>query len=158
MPIVREDVLRTLAFDIFSATGVPVEDARIVADHLVNSHMAGHDSHGTWFLPGYARSMKKGYVPWEDREIVRENPSLTILNGKGGNGIVAVTRAVDLAVEKARSSTFGSSAANLCPRVGSSIRRVCTSPTATSTRATQRRTAFCLWVACSSATRDMGWR
>ena len=73
MPIVREDVLRTLAFDIFSATGVPVEDARIVADHLVNSHMAGHDSHGTWFLPGYARSMKKGYVPWEDREIMREN-------------------------------------------------------------------------------------
>ena len=39
MPIVREDVLRTLAFDIFSATGVPVEDARIVADHLVRDRM-----------------------------------------------------------------------------------------------------------------------
>ena len=64
MPIVREDVLRTLAFDIFSATGIPVEDARVVADHLVNSHMAGPDSHVTWFLPGYARRMKRGAVHW----------------------------------------------------------------------------------------------
>ena len=118
MPIVREDVLRSLAFDIFSATGVPVEDARIVADHLVNSHIAGHDSHGTWFLPGYARSMKKGYVPWEDREIVRENPSLTIIDGKGGNGIVAVTRAVDLAVEKARAATFGFVGLNSISHIG----------------------------------------
>ena len=29
MPIVREEVLRTLAFDIFCATGIPVEDARV---------------------------------------------------------------------------------------------------------------------------------
>lgn len=107
MPIVREEVLRPLATDIFAATGIPAADARIVADHLVNSHLCGHDSHGTWFLPGYARAMKKSYVPWEDREVVRENPCLSIINGKGCNGIVAVTHAVDLAVEKARSATFG---------------------------------------------------
>ncbi len=118
MPVVREEVLRTLAFDVFAATGIPSDDARIVADHLVNSHLAGHDSHGTWFLPNYARAMKKGYVPWEDREIVRQNPSLTILDGKGGNGIVAVTRAVDLAVEKARSSTFGFVGLNSVSHIG----------------------------------------
>ena len=72
MPIVSPDALRRLAFDVFAATGIPAADARIVADHLVNSHLAGHDSHGTWFLPSYARSMKQGYVPWEDRQVVRE--------------------------------------------------------------------------------------
>ena len=118
MPIIRENVLRSLAFDVFASTGIPSEDAQIVADHLVNSHLAGHDSHGTWFLPAYARSMKKGYVPWEDRELVRENPSLTILNGKGANGIVAVTRAVDLAVEKARASTFGFVGLNSFSHIG----------------------------------------
>ncbi len=118
MPIVREDVLRALAFDVFAATGIPEADARIVADHLVDSHLAGHDSHGTWFLPSYARSMKKGYVPWEDRQIVRENPSLVIIDGKGGNGIVAVTRAVDLAVEKARTSTFGFVGLNSVSHIG----------------------------------------
>ncbi|MEE3264243.1 MAG: Ldh family oxidoreductase [Candidatus Latescibacterota bacterium] len=107
MPIVPQDVLRRLAVDIFSATGIPADDAQIVANHLIESHLFGHDSHGTWFLPSYARSMKKGYVPWEDRDLIRENPAIALFDGKGGNGIVAVTRAVDLAVEKARTSTFG---------------------------------------------------
>lgn len=107
MPVVREDVLRNLVNDIFASTGIPSEDAQIVADHLVNSHLTGHDSHGTWFVPAYARAMKQGYVPWEDRQVLRENPALTILDGRGGNGIVAVTKAVDMAVEKARTSTFG---------------------------------------------------
>ena len=107
MPIVPQAVLRQLAVDIFSATGIPDDDARIVADHLVDSHLLGHDSHGTWFLPSYARSMKKGYIPWEDRDLIRENPAIALYDGKGGNGIVAVTRAVGLAIEKARTTTFG---------------------------------------------------
>ena len=105
--IVQQDILRQLSFDIFAATGIPVDDARVVSDHLVNSHLAGHDSHGVWFMPGYARGMMRGYVAWDEREVLRENASLVIIDGKGGNGIVAVTRALDLAVEKARSSTFG---------------------------------------------------
>ena len=47
MPVVQHDVLLQLSFDIFSATGIPADDARIVSEHLVNSHLAGHDSHGT---------------------------------------------------------------------------------------------------------------
>ncbi|MEE2658680.1 MAG: Ldh family oxidoreductase [Candidatus Latescibacterota bacterium] len=107
MPIVHEAPLRSFVFDIFRATGIPEDDARIVADHLVNSHLAGHDSHGTWFVPAYARAMKKDYHRWEDRQVLRENPSLTLIDGQGANGIVACTRAVDMAVEKARASTFG---------------------------------------------------
>ncbi len=107
MPIVREDYLRRIALDIALATGIPTDDARIISDHYVDSNLYGHDSHGVWFLPGAARGMKSKYVKWEDREVVRENPCLTIIDGKGGNGIVAVTRSVDLAVAKARNATFG---------------------------------------------------
>ena len=105
--LVQQDILRQLSFDIFAATGIPEDDARIVSDHLLNSLLAGHDSHGVWFVPGYARAMKKAYVTWDERQVVRENASLVIIDGKGANGIVAVTRALDLAVEKARNSTFG---------------------------------------------------
>ena len=118
MPIVREEVLRPLAFDIFAAAGIPEEDARIVADHLVDSHLAGHDSHGTWFLPGYARQMRDRYVRWEEREVVRDTPCLTVIDGRGANGIVAVTRAVDLAVEKARAATFGFVGLNSVTHIG----------------------------------------
>jgi uncharacterized oxidoreductase len=107
MPIVREDDLRRLAHDIAAATGIPGDDARIISDHYVDSNLLGHDSHGVWFLARGARGLKDRYVKWEEHEVVRENPCLTIIDGKGSNGIVAVTRSVDLAVEKARQATFG---------------------------------------------------
>jgi LDH2 family malate/lactate/ureidoglycolate dehydrogenase len=107
MPLVQHDVLRRLAIDIFKAAGIPEEDARIVGDHLVDSHLAGHDSHGTWFIPSYVQGMRQGYVRWEARQVLRENPALAIIDCKGANGIVAVTRALELAAAKARASTFG---------------------------------------------------
>ena len=107
MPIVQHDMLQPLCFDIFKATGIPEEDADIISTHLVDSHLAGHDSHGTWLLPGYARGMKHGYVRWEEHEVVRENPCLQIIDGKGANGIVAVTKAAEIAVERAKQATFG---------------------------------------------------
>ena len=107
MPIVQQGVLRSLCFQIFQAAGIPEEDARMVSDHLVDSHLAGHDSHGTWLLPGYVRGMVERYVRWEAHEVVRETPCLAIIDGRGANGIVAVNRALEMAVEKARNSTFG---------------------------------------------------
>src|SRR5262245_24388037 len=107
MPIVQQDTLRDFTFRIFEATGIPVEDARIVADHVVNSNLVGHDSHGVWLVPGYARHMRDHSVKWDARGVLRENPSFVLFDGHGANGIVAVTRSVDLAVEKARKATFG---------------------------------------------------
>ncbi|MBM3279320.1 MAG: Ldh family oxidoreductase [Candidatus Handelsmanbacteria bacterium] len=107
MPVIRQEVLRQCAFEIFRATGIPETDARIVGNHLVDSQLAGHDSHGTWFIPSYVQGMKKNYVCWEERQVVRENPSLAIIDCKGANGIVAVSRALELAAAKARVATFG---------------------------------------------------
>ena len=107
MPIVPHAVLNDLVFRVFHATGIPKSDAHIVADHLVNSQLYGHDSHGTWFTPAYARGMLNGYQLWEDHEVLRDSSALRIIDAKGANGIVSVTRALDIAVEKARESTFG---------------------------------------------------
>ena len=107
MPVVQHDVLNDLCYRLFIATGIPATDARIVADHVVESHLNGHDSHGTWLVPNYARAMQKGYIPWEETETVRDTPTLRVVNGNGANGIVACNRAIDIAVEKAKNSTFG---------------------------------------------------
>ena len=107
MPVIQHDALNDLCYRLFTATGIPDADARTVADHVVESHLNGHDSHGTWLVPGYARAMQKSYVRWEDTETVRDTPTLRVVNGKGANGIVACNRAIDIAVEKARQSTFG---------------------------------------------------
>ena len=107
MPVVPFDVLNALSHSIFSATGIPEEDARILADHLTTSNLLGHDSHGVWFMSHYVPSLKKKYTRWEDHTVTKEQPAFVLIDGGGANGIVSVTKALDLAVEKARSSTFG---------------------------------------------------
>ena len=60
MPIVHHEVLRTFVYDMYIAAGGVEEDARIVSDHVVDSNLAGHDSHGVINAPNYARGMKGG--------------------------------------------------------------------------------------------------
>jgi uncharacterized oxidoreductase len=108
VPLLPHDLLRELGYRIFEAAGMPPADARIVSDHLVESNVVGHDSHGVWYFSRYARGvMRHGYVPWERREVLTEKPALVLIDGRGANGIVAVTRAAEIAVEKARAATFG---------------------------------------------------
>ena len=107
MPIVQHEVLRKLSYDVFMATGIPEQDARIVSDHLVTSNLVGHDTHGVWYVSRYAREMMERRVTWEDREVLRESPILEVFDGRGADGIVTLTRAVDIAVEKARQCTIG---------------------------------------------------
>ena len=107
MPIIQHKPLRKLSLDIFHAAGLPKEDARVISEHLVDSNLAGHDSHGVWCLPRYVPAMREKYVRWEERNVLREAPCLTVIDCKGGNGIVATTHALDIAVEKARQTTFG---------------------------------------------------
>ena len=118
MPVIQHQILNDLVFRIFHATGIPEADAHIVADHLVNSQLYGHDSHGTWFAPAYARGMKDKYQRWEDREVLRDTPVLRVIDAKGANGIVSVTHALDIAVEKAKQSTFGFVGLNHTTHIG----------------------------------------
>lgn len=107
MPVVRFEELNSLSLSIFKAAGLPDDDAKILADHLTVSNLVGHDSHGVWFLPRYLPSLRKDYVRWEDHTILKDGPAFVLIDGGGANGIVAVTKALDLAVAKAKTSTFG---------------------------------------------------
>ncbi len=107
MPVVQYEDLRTLSLDLLLAAKVPEDDAAIVAEHLATSHLVGHDSHGVSFLPRYIKMWRASYVGWEQRIMEKETPALAIIDGKGSNGIAAVTRLSELAVEKARYSGFG---------------------------------------------------
>ena len=53
MPVVAHTVLRKFVYDMYRAAGCAEEDARIVSDHVVDSNLAGHDSHGVLHAPNY---------------------------------------------------------------------------------------------------------
>lgn len=104
---VQYEALRSFVFEVLGSIGVPEEDAEIVAEHLATNNLIGHDSHGIGFLKRYVKVWRNKYVHWEERVVDSETPALAIIDGKGTNGIAAVARLTDLAVEKARYSGFG---------------------------------------------------
>ena len=59
MPTVTADALRRIGYEFFTAVGCRPDDAQIVADHLVQSNLYGHDSHGVVHMERYGRAVRK---------------------------------------------------------------------------------------------------
>src|SRR5204863_1962554 len=64
MPFVSIDHqdLRKLAAGVFTAAGRRPEEAQIVADHLVEANLRGHDSHGVGLIPMYMDDRLAGHL------------------------------------------------------------------------------------------------
>ena len=76
------DTLLEFSANLIEAMGSPRENALIVARHLVEAQLAGHDSHGVIRLPQYHSHGREGKVkPGAKGEIVRESPTTALLDG-----------------------------------------------------------------------------
>lgn len=105
MPIIQAEKLRPWAVELVAAMDGSPEEAETVADVLVRSNLAGHDSHGVIRLEQYARLVREGtIVPGAPFEIVRQMPAMALVDGHRGFGPVVAVRATRLAVEMARAS------------------------------------------------------
>ena len=95
--------LRGIAADMLAAAGSADPEAQAVADHLVEANLAGHDSHGVGLLPTYLHHVRQGtLVPNQTEEVVSEAGSLAVWDGRQGYGQVIAARAMDWAIETAR--------------------------------------------------------
>ncbi len=96
-------VLRNVGYALFQAAGCPTDRARLVVDHLVDSNLYGHDSHGVIRIPQYLGAIREGLAgPTRDPVVVRDAPSAAVVDAKGGLGQVGATYAARLAMSKAR--------------------------------------------------------
>ncbi len=119
MPTFSADTLRDVAVRILKAAGVPAGEATIVADLLVDSNLAGHDSHGILRLPQYLGMIRDGAIfPGAPSKIVQETPATAVLDGGWGFGQVVARRAVELSIQKARTSAVGAVAVRCCNHIG----------------------------------------
>lgn len=117
MPVVQHKVLRKFVYDTYIAAGGVEEDARIVSDHVVDSNLAGHDSHGVIKASTYVYGMKGG--PSANKlEIVRETPASIVIDANGALGMVAACKGMELAIEKARTNTIGAVGLHNCGHAG----------------------------------------
>jgi uncharacterized oxidoreductase len=112
---------RLLAFatDVFQAVGAPPDEAAIVADHLVTASLLGYDTHGVVRISQYVQEVEKGMIcPGGQVTIEQETPTTAVVDCGWNFGQVGGFRAVDLAIEKARTQKTSTVVARRCNHAG----------------------------------------
>jgi len=83
--------------------GASSKEAEVVANQLVEANLRGQDGHGVLMLPLYAKSVREGRMKFGvEARVVREAPSSALVDGNWGFGQVVGSRAMDIAIEKAK--------------------------------------------------------
>lgn len=88
---------------IFTKIGLPQDDARVVAEHLVEADLRGVHSHGVIRVPTYANACKAGRInPHPNIRIVEDNGGQVVMDGDNGIGQLTAYRANEVAIERGK--------------------------------------------------------
>ena len=102
---VSADRLRGFVRALFVAAGVTEAHASVTADRLVEADLRGRTGHGVIRVPSYVERIKAGGINLEpDIRIRYETPNSALVDGDNGLGQVVMTRATELAIDKAKVS------------------------------------------------------
>ncbi len=105
-------VLERFMKDVLMQVGVPEADADIVTEVLIESDKRGIDSHGIGRLkPIYIDRIDDGIMnPVTKIDVLRDERTTAVLDGNNGLGHVVSRRAMEKAIEKAKSHGMGMTA------------------------------------------------
>ena len=96
------DRITTVCRTLLSAGGATDHHASIVAEHLADANLTGHDSHGVIQIPQYMEEIKQGNLdPAAEPVIVKEDRALVEVNGNNTFGQVVAKYATEIALSKA---------------------------------------------------------
>lgn len=119
MPRFDPETLRQVGRELFEAAGCSPADAQTVADHLVDSNLYGHDSHGAIRFYEYMPLIEqKRFNPRGVPQIVREKACTAVVDGGGAMGPVAANFATELAMSKARQHGTSTVVLHNCSHIG----------------------------------------
>lgn len=105
MPIIQADALTAITSGILERAGASADYADIVARHLVDANLAGHDSHGVLRAPHYVRQIDDAQLaPQAQPQVVEETAAMAQIDGCWTFGQVIAGIGTELAIEKARSA------------------------------------------------------
>ena len=98
------DDLKAFISRSLQKAGLPQADAAKVGRLMAEADLQGSDGHGVIRLPQYVRRILAGGINVHPNiHVVREAPAMAVVDGDNGMGHLVVSRAVDIAIEKARS-------------------------------------------------------
>jgi uncharacterized oxidoreductase len=100
--IVPCNALHGLTKRIFEHLGAPEDIAGLVSDALVDSSLAGYNSHGVLRIVEYAQAIASDALdPRARAEVIRKQGAVAVVDGKSGFGQIAGVTAIDEAVRRA---------------------------------------------------------
>lgn len=104
---------------IFEASGLPREDAALVAETLVEADLRNVRSHGVMRVPTYLRGLASGAIAARpDVQVVEDNGAVAVVDGGGGMGQVTARRAMVEAMQRAETYGIGAVAARASNHCG----------------------------------------
>lgn len=105
---VAADRLTAFVADVLEAQGVPPSQARVCADRMIEADMRGRTGHGLIRLAQYSKRIESGgYNLDPDIRVLHETPVSALVDGDNGFGQVVMTKAAQLAIDKAEQSGIG---------------------------------------------------
>ena len=98
---IRHDRLKQLVELVFSTAGCNSAECERVAQHLIESNLVGHDSHGVIRVSQYVRFIRTGtLLPNQVGQIAYENDVMAVIDGQFGFGQVIGEQAMRIGIEK----------------------------------------------------------
>lgn len=100
---ISAEALRAVADRLLRATGSSAWEADIVATHLRDANLKGHDSHGIGMMQFYVANRIAGLLAADRRPLRLDGPPAALMfDGQSGYGQVIVRLAMDEAIQAAR--------------------------------------------------------
>ncbi|MEX0728553.1 MAG: Ldh family oxidoreductase [Planctomycetaceae bacterium] len=101
--VVSTEGLRQLIERVLVKKGMYAADAEVVAARMIEADLRGIHSHGSKALPVYLNEMDDGNIdPRGEVLTIKETAAMAVLDGGRAMGQVAATKAMKLAIDKAR--------------------------------------------------------
>lgn len=105
---ISEKALRAFMERAYEKEGFEAEEARQIADVLMQADLFGIESHGAQRMMYYHQNIKSGSVDVHARaEVLRETPVSALMDGHFAMGHLTAAKAMRMAIEKAKTAGIG---------------------------------------------------
>jgi uncharacterized oxidoreductase len=119
VPTFSPPSLTVFAENLFVGLGVPADEAAVVARSLVDSNLAGHDSHGVIRVMQYAQALRDGIMKTGVAlKVISQTPAVLVCDGQWGLGQVQAHRLLDELIPMARQVGLAAGTLMQCGHVG----------------------------------------
>ncbi|GAB5375656.1 MAG: Ldh family oxidoreductase [Acuticoccus sp.] len=96
------DDLAAFIANAFRACGMTHDRAATMGRLMASADLGGQDGHGAFRLPGYIKRLRDGgMVPNPQIRVVEERAATALIDGGNGPGHLVMSRAAEIAMEKA---------------------------------------------------------